>query len=344
MKQSFVSVIIPLLKLSDTLIEESLPAFDQQTLKHFEVIMLPNESSSIDKELLRKYKFLRIIPTKNITRPALKRDIGAENAKGDILAFIDDDAYPQNGWLKNAVHIFNKKNVAAVCGPGIIPKNAPLWEKIFDEVLKTKMGSGGFAYRFVKQPARYVDDYPSMNFLIKKSVFNTLGGFNNDFWPGEDSKLCEDIVYKLGEKIYYDPTVTIYHHRRNDLKGYLRQHGNYGFHRGAFFAHGDKNSRRITYLIPTFFLLYIFFLTSLGLFILLRGSALTLYIYICTSPAILYALLLLLQVRSAFKNTKSLKISILSAIVLFLTHVIYGVEFVKGFYTGLTKNEKIYGK
>ena len=342
MKQSFVSVIIPLLKLSDTLLEESLPALEQQTLKHFEVLVLPNETSDLDKNLMKKYTFLKIIPTKKISRPALKRDIGAKNAKGDILAFIDDDAFPQNGWLKNAVHVFNKKNIAAVCGPGIIPKNTPVWERIFDEVLKTKMGSGGFAYRFVKQPARYVDDYPSMNFLIKKDVFSSVGGFNNDFWPGEDSKLCEDIVYKLGEKIYYDPAVTIYHHRRNNLKEYLYQHGNYGFHRGAFFAHGDKNSRRITYVIPTFFVLYLFFFIALGLIMLLRGSSFTSHIYIAIFPAILYVLLLLLMAFGAFKNTKSLKISFLSAIVLFLTHIRYGVAFIKGFYIGLTKNEKIY--
>ncbi|MGB4966499.1 MAG: glycosyltransferase [Microgenomates group bacterium] len=343
MKQPFISVIIPLLKLSETLLEENLPAFEHQTFKHFEVIVLPNESSELDKALLKKYKFLKIIPTKKVTRPALKRDIGAKNAQGDILAFIDDDAHPQNGWLKNAVHVFNKKNVAAVCGPGIIPKNAPLWERVFDEVLKTKVGSGGFAYRFIKQPARYVDDYPSMNFLIKKDVFSSLGGFNNEFWPGEDSKLCEDIVYKLNEKIYYDPAVTIYHHRRNDLTGYLRQHGNYGFHRGAFLAHGDKNSRRITYLIPTFFLVYLFFLSALVVFTILRGSSLSIFIYIAAIPAILYAFLLLLLARSSYKNTNSLKISILSAIVLFLTHVIYGVRFIKGFYAGSTKKEKIYG-
>lgn len=343
MKKHFVSVIIPLLRLSDTLINESLPAFARQTFKDFEVIVLPNETSKLDKELAKKYKFLKIIPTKQITRPALKRDIGAQNAVGDILAFIDDDAYPQSDWLKKAIHLFNKKQVAVVCGPGIIPKNAALWEKVFDEVLKTKIGSGGFAYRFVKQHARYVDDYPSMNFIIKKEIFQALGGFNNEFWPGEDSKLCEDIVYKLGEKIYYDPTVTIYHHRRNDLAGYLRQHGNYGFHRGAFFAHGDKNSRRITYVVPMLFLLYIAALIILGITIGLQNTQPALFTYTALIPAILYLLLLCYLAGNAYKNTKSLKISILSAIVLFLTHTVYGIQFMSGLYAGTTKKEKIYG-
>ncbi len=343
MKKPVVSVIIPLLHLSDTFIHESLPAFQLQTFKDFEVLVLPNESSKLDTQLLKQYSFLKIIPTKKITRPALKRDIGAKNARGDILAFIDDDAYPQGDWLKKAVHIFNKKHVAVVCGPGIIPRNAPLWERVFDEVLKTKVGSGGFAYRFVKQPARYVDDYPSMNFIIKKDIFNSLGGFNNEFWPGEDSKLCEDVVYKLGEKIYYDPSVTIYHHRRGDLIGYLRQHGNYGFHRGAFFAHGDKNSRRITYMIPSLFLAYVTIMTIASIALLLQAKHASLWFYVGVFPALIYLALLIFIFGNAFKNTKSLKISILSAIVLFLTHVVYGIQFLIGLYVGTTKKDKIYG-
>lgn len=336
MKSVHISIIIPVRSLSSYLINENLPAFLQQTNKKFEVIILPNEKSENDAALQKKYRFVRIIPTKNISRPAQKRDIGAKHAKGEILAFIDDDAFPQKNWLKNAVLIFEKKEVGAVCGPGILPRSAQFWEKVFDEVLKTRVGSGGFAYRFIKREKRYVDDYPSMNFLIKKKLFKKLGGFNSNYWPGEDSKLCEDLVYKLKEKIYYDPSVTIYHHRRNDLLGYLKQHGNYGFHRGAFFAHGDKNSRRITYLIPTFFVLYL---------CLLVGTILRVYEsarIVLFTPLILYCILLLSLLFSAFKNTNNLKIALSSAIVLFLTHIIYGVQFIKGFFVGMVKKSNIY--
>lgn len=355
MKSSFISVIIPMRAISDVLLHENLPSFNEQRYKNFEVIILPNEMSEHDQTLLKKYRFLRIIPTKKIHRPALKRDIGAKHAKGDILAFIDDDAFAKKKWLKNAVEVFDKKQVGAVCGPGILPKNAQFWEQVFDEVLKTSVGSGGFAYRFVRRPARYVDDYPSMNFLIKKKLFKKLGGFNSDYWPGEDSKLCEDLVYKLGEKIYYDPSVTIYHHRRNNLIGYLKQHGNYGFHRGAFFAHGDRNSRRLTYVIPTVFVGYLFLLALLTIFnlkfLILNKFLIFNFSRIAGSssagkfliiPLILYIIILLYTGMTALRNTKSLKIAIFSAIVLFLTHVIYGVQFIKGFFSGKIKKKNIY--
>ncbi|MEK7522173.1 MAG: glycosyltransferase, partial [Patescibacteria group bacterium] len=260
MKKPFVSIIIPVKRISNYLCYENLPAFVTQTYKYFEVIVLPNNANKEDKKLISKYSWLSIIPTGTITRPAEKRDVGVKNAKGSIIAFIDDDAYPASDWLEKAIFYFESKKTEVICGPGVIPQKTNMWEKIFDEILVSPIGSGEYQYRFVQKHARFIDDYPSMNFLIKKNVFEKLGGFNSEYWPGEDSKLCEDLVYKYKGKIYYNPGILVYHHRRSNLIGFLKQHANYGFHRGAFFAHGDRNSKRLSYLIPTFFVFYIFFL------------------------------------------------------------------------------------
>ncbi len=337
MGDPYISIIIPVKEINHYLLEDNLPALSRVSYPHFEVIVLPNKKSSVDALLLKKYPWLKICPTGKVTRPAQKRDIGVKHSNGTIVAFIDDDAYPASNWLQKAAIHFNKSEIAAVCGPGILPPKAPLWEKVFDEVLKTWIGSGGYGYRFTPQASRFIDDYPSMNFLIRKNIFLELGGFNSDYWPGEDSKLCEDIVYTKKKKILYHPDVVTYHHRRADLFGFLKQHGNYGFHRGAFFAHGDKNSRRIAYLIPTFFVLYV-------LFILFYFLSSTLYFpfSIFYLPLFMYIILTLTVFYSALKNTKSLKIAFLSTIVLFLMHVMYGFKFIHGFFTGLIHKEKIY--
>ncbi len=337
----FISVIIPTRDLSRYLIEENLLAFTHQTYKRFEVIVLPNEKSDKDEELLKHYAFLRIIPTHDVTRPAMKRDIGVKHAKGDIIAFIDDDAYPKPDWLQNAVDTFVTHDVAAVCGPGILPPHAEPWEKAFDEVLKTKVGSGGYAYRFFPGKQQYVDDYPSMNFLITKELFTKLGGFNNDYWPGEDSKLCNDLVHKNKEQILYSPKVTIYHHRRNKLKPYLKQHGSYGYHRGAFFAHGDANSRRFVYLVPSFFSLYLLFVI---VDVLLAGILKLPYQYliILLLPLTLYVLNMFVLAFRSLRNTRDLKVMIGAPLALVLTHVYYGITFIKGLIAGYTKHDRIY--
>ncbi len=337
MKSPFVSVVIPVKTITSYLIDENLPALKKQAYKNFEVIVLPNKTSKDDRYSLKQYPWLRIIPTGKVTRPAEKRDIGVKKSKGEIIAFIDDDAHPAPDWLEKAVSLFSAKKIVAVCGPGILPTKTNVWEKIFDEILRTWIGSGGYAYRFFPQKKRYVDDYPSMNFFVLKKEFLAVGGFNSDYWPGEDSKLCEDLVYKRQGRILYSPSIMTFHHRRNNLLGFLRQHANYGFHRGAFFAHGDKNSRRLSYLIPTFFVLYLIFLIYTSFFSILNTEYRILY-----TPFLLYLFLGLFLTLKSYLNTKNLLLSILTFPVLLLIHLTYGILFVKGFIKGITNRENIY--
>src|SRR3989338_1719349 len=151
MQQHFFSIIIPVKSINDYITQENLPAIANKSYHHFEVIILPNKKSPKDNNLLRIYPWLKIIPTNNVTRPAAKRDLGVTKTKGDFIAFIDDDAYPDNYWLTKANEIINQNNdnIAAVCGPGILPAKTKVWEKIFNLILISKLGSGSYDYRFI---------------------------------------------------------------------------------------------------------------------------------------------------------------------------------------------------
>lgn len=339
----FFSVIIPLQELSYYLMFENLPAFQNQKYRKFEVIVLPNRHSQYDISLLKKYKWLKIIPTGKEFQPAGKRNIGIKFAKGDVVTFIDDDAFPKDDFLGKLNTVLTNK-IDVVGGPGILPPHSAFWEKIFDEILKTWMGSAGNYYRFVKSNRRYVDDFPTVNFSIKKSFLLKLGGFRADCWPGEDSKLCEKIVYNEHKKIIYDPRVLVYHHRRRNLLSFLRQNANYGFHRGIFFAQGDNNSKKISYLIPSFFVFYLsMLLVVLGtqsIFGILKQNNEGI-LYVIYIPLVMYLILTFRLFFSSFFNTKNLLISFLSPLILFATHLIYGMMFVIGFLKEMKKRIRI---
>ncbi len=318
-KNPLVSVIIPVKQINDY-IRESIPKIIAQSYKNFEIIVLP------DKESEDIFPKTRLVPTWPKTGPADKRDIGTKNAKGEILAFLDDDAYPAKNWLKNAVsHFPNNNNIAAVCGPGITPPDSSLLEKASGWVSASFLGGGPYTYRFLPQEKREVDDYPSMNLIIRKNDFETVGGFDSHFWPGEDTKFCLDLV-NLGKKIIYDPFVLVYHHRRPLFRPHLKQNGSFGLHRGHFARILPQTSCRLGYLIPVMFTLGL----VIGPFLILANSFFT---YLYFEVIGLYVLLLIKEGIWVYSFEKNLHLSLLVMLGIFLTHLWYGLRFIQGFFT-----------
>jgi len=258
-----------------------------------------------------------VIPTGTVS-PANKRDVALKYAKGEILAFIDDDAYPQKDWLKNAAKNFLGPEVAAVGGPAVTPTEDNMRQKASGLVYASFLVSAKFVYRYLPKDRQEVDDYPSCNFLVRKSIMQELGGFKTSFWPGEDTKLCLDITKQLGKKIIYDPEVLVYHHRRPLFLPHLRQIANYALHRGYFVKRYPQTSLRISYFIPSVFLL---FLATGGIFALFFSSLRTTYFFILS----LYLLLVVI-----FSINKGLRFTLLILFGTILTHLTYGFYFVRG--------------
>jgi glycosyltransferase involved in cell wall biosynthesis len=329
--KTFVSIIIPIKEINDYLRKETIPAILVQSYKNFEVIVVP------DKKTKEEFPQTKIIPSWPKTGPADKRDLGVKNAKGEILAFLDDDSYPEKTWLGDALRIFDEsKEIAGVCGPTLTPPHNNLRQKASGYVWSTWLGSGGAGtYRCAISPRREVDDYPSVNFLVRKKDFLAVGGFDSHFWPGEDTKLCLDLVYKLGKKIIYDPEVLVYHHRREIFKPHLIQISRYAIHRGHFARILPKTSLRPGYLVPTFFVLWLFggpvLIFLLEIFQLCFLS-IPLYLLYLVSFAV-YLIFLMTTSVQVYLKEKNLKLALLIIPSIFITHIVYGILFIKGFFS-----------
>lgn len=309
-----VSIIIPCREINSHAREniEHCLALDYPD---FEVIVLP------DSEVNIGFPAVKIAPTGPIG-PSEKRDLAATDANGEILAFIDDDAYPATWWLKEAVkHLMNDK-VAAVGGPAITPPSDSLLQRASGLVYSSFLGGGSLRFRYIPQRQREVDDYPSCNFIIRKSVFQELGGFSTSFWPGEDTKLCLEISDKLHKKIIYAPEVLIYHHRRRLFIPHLRQIWNYAVHRGYFAKKFPQTSLRASYFLPSLFCLGLVFGTVASVF-----NPVVKMVFLS-----LLGLYLLLTLISSFQ-AKDLGTIPLVFLGIISTHLTYGTGFIKGLLT-----------
>lgn len=303
-----VSVIIPL-KEDNDYICETLYHVRQLDYPDYEVLVLPDEPANWGDAV-------SVIPT-GPKGPAAKRDMALEYVTGDILAFLDDDAYPARDWLTNAVKHFEDPCIAAVGGPAVTPESDSPLQKASGYVYASLLGGGSYSYRYTPQVLRQVDDYPTCNLLVRRADFEAVGGFDTDFWPGEDTKLCLDLTQGLGKRIVYAPDVLAYHHRRSLFGPHLRQVRSYALHRGYFAKRFPATSFRVSYFMPTLLVFGLLGGIVLSVFIpflwLFYGLGVGLYLFAASVSAALACRLI------------ALILPVAAGIV--ATHIVYGVWF-----------------
>lgn len=306
-----VSIIIPVKSFNPYLME-CLEALGDLNYENQEIIVLP------DFDLVESIPDIRVVPTGKIG-PSKKRDIGVSKAEGDIIAFLDDDTYPRDDWLKHAVERFESTEVAAVGGPAVTPDSDSVWQKASGAVFTSRLGGGLARLRYMPLEACEVDDFPSCNLLMRKVDFISAGGFNTDFWPGEDTELCLRVIRDLKKKIVYEPRALVFHHRRRLFMPHLRQVYAYALHRGYFVKRHPGNSRRLAYFIPSVFVLAA--LTCFVIAALFPGLRLPL-------AAIAGSYMILVIMDGLYGNT--LKVGLLAGVGIIATHFTYGFGFIHG--------------
>ena len=317
-----VSVIVPVRRINGY-VRESFPHVMAQTDVNLEWICLPDVIDTANDGVADDGNRVRVIATGPVG-PARKRDVGAAMARGRILAFLDDDAYPASEWIKASLPHFDDPTVAAVGGPGVTPPSDGFWKQVSGWALASRLGSGGARDRYLPVGrARDVDDWPSMNLLVRASDFAAVGGFDCDYYPGEDTKLCLELVYGLRKRIMYEPRAAVFHHRRDLFWGHFRQVGRYGEHRGHFVRQHPETSRRPIYFAPT------------ALAVLVASYPVVAFAnprlaWLARLAMATYALLLGGTAIEVARASGSARLGAASALGVALTHLWYGVKFATG--------------
>jgi cellulose synthase/poly-beta-1,6-N-acetylglucosamine synthase-like glycosyltransferase len=313
------SLIVPVKELNQYL-DESVPIIQQLAPKNWELIILT------DKKQNSKWihdSRIRILESGRIS-PGGKRDLGASKSTGEILVFLDDDSYPSSNFLIKVEKSFKTHtDCVAIGGPGVTPPSCGLAERTSGAFFES-IFSGADSNRYVPVgSAKYVEDWPSVNFSIQREAFIKLGGFGSKFWPGEDTYLCNKIL-EAGMRIKYDPEIIVFHHRRESIKAHLIQVRGYGIHRGNFARHLRGNSNRFKFYIPSLFTVLVF---SLPISLLVNVTLIT---TIVLFTLCLYSLSILLVGIQVFKKHGFLT-ALLFPIYVFSSHLTYGGSFIQGF-------------
>ncbi|MCM8823079.1 MAG: glycosyltransferase [Candidatus Omnitrophica bacterium] len=211
--------------LDSLLVQELNSSFD------YEVIVVDNNSNDKTKEIFESYKEKFNGRLRYIFEPIQGKpyalNTGIKEAKGEIIAFTDDDCIVDKRWVLNISNVFQNKLVDMVGGKvmPILPASLPKWLSNYkDNLLKYPLMYYDLGDRYI-QFNHNIKIFPiGANMIVRKSSFNKFGNFQ-DVGRSEDMAFCYR-WNKLGAKIAYSPDIVVYHythpHRLN--KSYFRKY------------------------------------------------------------------------------------------------------------------------
>ncbi len=210
-----VSFIIPSYN-SHLTIAKTIESIFSQSRKDLiaDVIVVDSSDDGKTREVLKTFSHanFKLMLQNQKTPPSAGRNIGARQASGDLLCFIDSDVYLNEDWLKVVLQ-FHSQGCLAGGGSISLPSsqvNNPLAAAQLYLQFNEYLDTGIFHNRsFV----------PSCNLFCERKVFERVGGFPN-LRASEDTMFCL-AVNKL-EKIWFVPDAKCFHIFREDWDAFKR--------------------------------------------------------------------------------------------------------------------------
>jgi glycosyltransferase involved in cell wall biosynthesis len=194
-----ISVIIPVFNSILSLqvcLDSVLAAMNEYG--NAELILVDNGSTdgSYEKILADYGTRAQILQVKGVPVSAV-RNFGVRAAKGDYLSFIDSDCIVPRDYFHQAIRAFESTDLDATGSMCEIP-SAPRWIEQTWHGLHKRDADG------------YVHYLNSGNFIIRRTAFQAVGGFNEHLVTGEDAELCQRLRV-AGFKVYECQAVRAVH-------------------------------------------------------------------------------------------------------------------------------------
>jgi O-antigen biosynthesis protein len=184
-----------------------------------EVIVVDDGSTDDTAAVVESHPDVRLVQIEH-GGLATARNAGFEAARGDLIAYLDADAYPTPEWPYYLSLGLDAPNVGGVGGPNLPPPTDPPGAHI------VARSPGGPVHVLTGDDR--AEHIPGCNMAFWKLLLNEIGGFDSTYTiAGDDVDLCWKALNR-NWAIGFHPAAVVWHHRRAGLGAYLRQQWHYG--------------------------------------------------------------------------------------------------------------------
>jgi GT2 family glycosyltransferase len=199
-------------------IRDTLEGLARVDYPDFEVIVVDDGSTDAVSAIASEYD-VRLIRTENRGLSSA-RNTGCNAATGDIVAYVDDDAWPDPDWLRYLALQYRRGDLVGVGGPNLPPPgDGPIADCVAN-------APGGPVHVLLDD--RLAEHIPGCNMSFRRDALLAVGGFDPVYRvAGDDVDLCWRLQAR-GGRIGFAPAAVVWHHRRNSVRTYWRQQKGYG--------------------------------------------------------------------------------------------------------------------
>jgi glucosyl-dolichyl phosphate glucuronosyltransferase len=214
-----MSIVIGTLNRADAIGRSIQSVLDQDFPKdRYEILVVDNGCTDGTEQLVRGMS-ATASNVRYVKEPKLglsnARNKGIAEAQYELIAFFDDDATAEPGWLTALTDVFRREPDAGAAGGPIIvgwPTQRPNWMPASCE------GYFGHCYYGTQRTYLRYPQYPfGSNMVIRKERLLQIGGFNTAVGPKGQNMMSageQDLFARLHEhsiKVVYEPAATVYH-------------------------------------------------------------------------------------------------------------------------------------
>lgn len=185
-----------------------------QTLSAEEIIVVVDHNPDLMERMASHFSGVTLLENRETKGLAGARNTGIAAARGDIIAFLDDDAVAQPDWLQMLSTGYSDKGVAGVGGTlePLWPNGRPRWfPEEFDWVV-------GCTYRGLPEETGPIRNLIGANMSFWREVFDEvkfysgIGHTGTRPFGGSDPDFCIRVTQRWPEKVLlYEPKAHVYH-------------------------------------------------------------------------------------------------------------------------------------
>lgn len=244
-----VSVVIPIrngpAKIDACLRSIGRLNFPRDRLEVIVVDDASNDNTAEQAESHRRALPLDVVRSTPHRGPAAARNVGANRARGAVLAFVDGDCEVDADWLNDLVPAFDDAAVVAA-GGAVVSTEERTWIQRYEAACHPS--ARGRTASDV-HPGASNDFLPGCNMLVRSTAFRAAGGFDDSMTLGEDV----DLVWRLsdaGGRVVYRPGGTVAHGHLDRLWPLLRRRIVYASSEAILQRRHPQARRRIVVPLP----------------------------------------------------------------------------------------------